>query len=58
VRRDAITLAEPDQVGLQVLAIQPPQRPWMVPARGEAGQVDRKDRVSHAAIFPSQANVS
>jgi hypothetical protein len=25
----------------------------VVPARGEAGQVDRWDRISHAAIFPS-----
>ena len=50
---DAIALAEPDQVGLQVLSIQPPQRPWMAPARREAGQVDRRDGVRHAAIFPS-----
>jgi hypothetical protein len=28
---------EPDQVGLQVLPIQPPPRPWMVPTRRQAG---------------------
>ena len=41
VRLDAITPAEPDQVGLQVLPVEPPQRPWMATGRGEAGQVDR-----------------
>jgi hypothetical protein len=55
---DAIALVEPDQVGLQVLPIQPPQRPWMVPARGEAGQVDRRDRIRHATIFPFQTIAS
>lgn len=58
VRLDAIAPAEPDQVGLQVLPLQPPQRPGMVPARGEAGQVDRRNGVRHAAIFPSQTTLS
>ena len=53
VRLDAIAPAEPDEVGLQVLPVEPPQRPWMVPPRGEAGQVDRRDGVRHAAIFHS-----
>jgi len=55
---DAIAPAEPDQVGLQILSVQPPPRPWMVPARGEAGQIDRRHGVRHAAIFPSQTIVS
>jgi hypothetical protein len=55
VRLDAIAPAEPDEVGLQVLPVEPPQRPWMVPPRGEAGQVDRRDGVRHAAIFPHPA---
>jgi hypothetical protein len=38
VRRDAIALVEPDQVGLQVLPVQPPPRPGMVPARGQAAR--------------------
>jgi hypothetical protein len=42
VRLDAITPAEPDQVGLQVLPVQPPPRPGMAPASCEAGQVDRR----------------
>jgi hypothetical protein len=50
---DAITLAEPYQVGLQILPVEPPQRPGMVSGRRQAGQVDRRDRVSHATIFPS-----
>jgi hypothetical protein len=58
VRLDAIALVEADQVGLQVLPVEPPQRPWMVPARREAGQVDRRDGVRHAAIFPSHIIVS
>jgi hypothetical protein len=33
VRLDAIALVKPDQVGLQVLPVQPPQRPgWFPPA--------------------------
>jgi hypothetical protein len=40
VRLDAIAWAEPDQVGLQVLPIEPPQRPRMATGRGQAGQVD------------------
>jgi hypothetical protein len=52
VRLDAIAPAEPDEVGLQVLPVEPPQRPWMVPPRREAGQVDWRDGVRHAAIFP------
>ena len=35
---DAIALVEPDQVGLQVLPVQPPPRPGMVPARGQAAR--------------------
>jgi hypothetical protein len=31
VRLDAVAPAEPDEVGLQVLPVEPPQRPWMVP---------------------------
>jgi hypothetical protein len=53
VRLDAIALVEPDQVGLQVLGVQPSPRPWMVPPRGEAGQVDRRGGIRHAAIFHS-----
>ena len=41
VRLDAITPAEPDQVGLQVLPVQPPPRPGMAPASCEAGQSTR-----------------
>jgi hypothetical protein len=52
VRLDAIAPAEPDEVGLQVLPVEPPPRPWMVPPRREAGQVDWRDGVRHAAIFP------
>jgi hypothetical protein len=40
VRRDAITLVEPDQVGLQVLPVQPPPRPGMTTGRRQADQVD------------------
>jgi hypothetical protein len=58
VRLDAIALVEPDQVGLQVLPVQPPPRPGMALARSEAGQVDRRDSVRHAAIFPSHIIVS
>jgi hypothetical protein len=58
VRLDAITPAEPDQIGLQVFPLQPPQRPWMTPARGKAGQVDWRNGVRHAAILPSHTIVS
>jgi hypothetical protein len=51
VRLDAIARVEPDPVGLQILPIQPPQRPWMVPAHGEAGQVDRRDGVRLVAVI-------
>jgi hypothetical protein len=51
VRLDAIAPVEPDQVGLQVLPLQPPQRPWMTPARGKAGQVDRRDGVRLVAVI-------
>ena len=55
VRLDTIAPAKPDQVGLQVLPIKPPQRPWMVPGRREAGQVNWRDGVMHTAMFPSHA---
>jgi hypothetical protein len=53
MRLDPIPQAEPDQVGLQVLSIQPPQGAWPVPGRGEAGQVDRSNSVVHPTIFSS-----
>jgi hypothetical protein len=53
MRLDAIPQAEPDQVGLQVLSIQPPQGAWLVPGRGEAGQVDRSNSIAHPTIFAS-----
>jgi hypothetical protein len=40
---------QPDQVRLQVLGVQPSPRSGMVPARGEAGQVDRRGGVRNAA---------
>jgi len=50
---DAIAVVEPDQVGLQLLPIQPPPRTGMATGRSEAGQVDRRDGVRYAAIFLS-----
>jgi len=58
VRLDAIALAEPDEVGLQVLPVEPPQSPWAVSARREAGQVDWRDGVTHAAMFASPASAT
>jgi len=58
VRRDAIAPVEPDQVGLQVLAIQPPQRSRMaLPAARLARSIGGIGSAM-PAIFPSQANVS
>jgi hypothetical protein len=51
VRLDAIARVEPDQIGLQILPIQPPQRPRMVPTHGQAGQVDRRDGVRLVAVI-------
>jgi virginiamycin B lyase len=50
---DAVPQAEPDQVGLEVLSIQPPQGAWPVPRRREAGQVNRRISVAHPTMFAS-----
>ena len=51
VRLDAIAPAEPDHVGLQVLPIEPPYRPRTVRGGREAGQVEWRDTVTHAAMI-------
>jgi hypothetical protein len=58
VRLDAVAPAEPDEVGLQVLPVEPPQSPLAVSARREAGQVDWRDGVAHAAMFASPASAT
>ena len=53
MRLDAIPESKSDQVGLQVLSIQPPQGAWPVPGHREAGQVDRRNCVAHSPMFSS-----
>jgi hypothetical protein len=54
MRLDPIPQAEPDQVGLEVFSIQPPQGASPVSGRREAGPVDQSERVAHPTMVSSK----